>query len=588
MNGVFKIIKFDLLRKVFLFSIILLFASVSLFSFDMSTIENAWKDRGYSIVEKEGMKIVEFSFTYESVATINPAAKEFFIVSYIKTPKEKPDSPYISDVKKVLLNSSLTETLTNELVNNLTDAQKWGKLFRVADAYDVESILYDSTTVVLRVKINPKQPTLSETTPTDIKEKDALSLAQIKTLTDQNALLREEIARLKVEKQALINKNGLLEKINQNQLEELEKYKGLSEYRNDIIINLKNTTDRYIKIEEQHKMQIEKLEAQMGQLHSQHLAAQNKQKEIMRALEHEIETLENDRKKLTNENNILKDTQDYYLQRLDHMALVYKASVSSQVSQDLSPTSTESSQEVPHEKTGTLVEAPLHSEVETIPEIQGEEIQLEKSEPPVKRIKTVNFYNKQTLSHKIENHYNDENKLIKEIVILPDGSNPAYTEYEYDKDGKIEEKLSYRNGTLFSRGVFHYDEDEKLKRTFFYDKDSLKSYSVYEYDETVSDEEPVKIKNFEENKLSNTLENEFNEKGQVYKTYNKDPQGNILSYTVFEYENESVKKATFFQKSKIMGYQINEYDITNNLTLQKNYNDNELISKIELVWEQTH
>lgn len=553
----------------------------------MSTIENAWRDRGYSVVERDSMKIVEFSFTYDSVATIHPAAKELFIVTYIKTQGVGPDAAYISDVKRVLLNSSVEEALTNEIVNYLSDVQSWSKQFRVDDVYDVESILYDSTTVVLKVKINPKPMTLPESNATDEVEKDSKEkesfVSRINSLSDHNTLLKKEITRLKTEKQALLNENALLEKANQNQLEESEKYKGLSEYRNDIILNLKNTTDRYVNIERQHKAEIEKLEAELTQLHSQYLSLEIKKAEMMRDFQYQIESLENERKKLLNEKNLLKDAQDYYLERLEHMTLSHTTDNISQVPIDLSPVLAEIAQE-------SHVEA---EDVNIKPEIQEPESEVKKSEKVEKierldkRLETVIFYNKNTISHRIENSYDDQNKLVKETVILPDKSNPAYTEYEYDEDGKIVEELSYRNGVVYSKTVFHYGEGKKLLRMFFYDKDSLKSYSVYEYDENFSDTEPVKIQSFQDNKLSGTIENEFNKRGEVCKTYQKDSKGNILSYRVLEYENENVKKVSLFQKSKMMGYQIYEYDELNNLILQKNYDSNdELISRIELFWDE--
>jgi len=582
------------------------------FSLQLEEVEKSWKSKGYSIVNEGDLKLVELSFEYDNICSINTQTKELFVITYLESRSEKPGTNYIADIKRVLLNSSFSEQAVHELTQNLSIQESWVNTFRVGKSIQVESFLYDQTTPVLKITPFEEEPATKQDTETS----DSNVLKELEEeLNKTKAQSREtesENQHLKAENQILTNKMNVCIQQKHDLIERIGKYENLSTYRDHTISGLKNTIDRYVEIEKQKDQRIADLKMEIDQLEDKLKREMTNHEKTIREMQSEIERLELFVKKQSAEMDLLKDTEQMYLSRIEQLKKINEQKYLSPQTNGLHQKAEEQKSDQPNETNSTVEQSFETVESTTAAVINQDEIEDENSEKkkvennkatvktepdtesentnkPSPLLQTVTVYNKGKKSHSIEHDYDQKGNLIKETVLLPNGKTVAFTETTYHENGKVKEKIAYENSKMVGKTVFQYDQAGRPLRVFFYDSKSMTHYSVYEYDPAVSEEEPIKVKHYRDNKMNAHEENLFDEDGMLIKTIQKDSTGTIISTTHYEYSDDNPVKISSFRSGKHVSDQIIHYDENGVQKSIETYDAKKtLVSKVVFIWDETH
>lgn len=588
----------EVMKKI-IFTLLIIFFSLSLFSFDHLEIEKSWREKGYTVIEEDNLKIVELSFQFDNVLSLNEISRELYIITYFNQNRTKPDNSYISDIEKVLLNSSFSEEIIRSISNQLSLQENWDNSFFANDSLQVNTQLYDQMTPVLRIIFLEKQ--VVNQTPVEKEKEDISKIAEeeVKALKTEYEEIKSENHKLRLEIEILTNKNAVLKKTNQILKEDLDKFKNLSEYKDRTISGLKNTIDRYVGIEKQKNETIESLQIKIEELKDEYSTKQFEYKKVIRDLETEIETLELKIKKQALEIKMIKETEQQLLDRVEQLKRMSENQIAlvqtkietidpEQPTQNTTITSiTQEKPAITDESTKAMIKNEQEDE-KNITETQSVEEtseQVEKQKPPL--LKKVVVYDKGEKTITIENEYNNNGDLIREHILSPEGKTLLITEIKYNSDGQVKERVNYENSQMVGKNIFQYDNQQRLLRVFSYNQESLTHYSLLEYDETISKTEPVKVKYFYNNQLDSYEENEFNKEGKLIKTVQKNPDGETISQKVYEYENDELQKIIFYQYGEKTSYQINIYDEQGLQKSQKTYDaKDQMISEIVFLWDE--
>ncbi len=608
---VFGIGRYNFLKKSRLLITLMILFCIIAFSFQLDEVEKSWQKNGYTIVEDDDLKLVELSFEHNNIVSINIKTSELFVIAYLEGVSDKPTVSYIADVKKVLLNSSFSEQTVQEMVQYLSAQESWMNSFRVEQTVQVETFLYDQTTPVLKII------TLEEDLDTndDIELSDSNAINELeKELSKIKSRYREiesENQRLKAENQILVNKVNAFNQQIRDLKDQIGKYQNLSEYRDNTISGLKNTIDRYVEIERQKDQSIKDLKMEIALLEAEMDLEKEDYERTVEEMATVIESLKLSVEKQSAEIQLLKDTEQMYLSRIERLKSMNEQEFQLQQT-DLRGQKPEepsvdqpAKSSLPVEKSGDTVESTAltndnQDEIENlISEKQkiGDNHEMDITEPDTeseKSIKqspllnTIIVYNNGVESHSIEHEYDHNGKLMKETVVLPDNKTVAFTETTYHENGKIKEKKTYENSQMTGKTVFQYDKTGRLVRIFFYDTKSMTHYSLFEYNEAVSENDPVKVKYYRDNQMNAFEENLFDQDGNLIKTIHKDSEGKIIATNVLEYSDEKPVKISSFRSGELFNYQIIHYH-ENGLqqSIETFDSKNALISTAVFIWDET-
>jgi hypothetical protein len=589
-------------------TLILIVVPIS-FSFEFTDVLNAWKERGYAITEKGDYKIVEFRFNYDTVATLDVNSRELIIYTYTGTPLTKPDPSFISDIRKTLNNSAIDGEISEAILMILSATDySFGKEELFAN-YRLKTTIYDNNSVILQLNHHVSATDISE--QIDVEENKQLK-EKIGKLEEQVSKLQDEINRLISENESKTRTIERLESKTTGLEASLEKYKNLSEYKENITDNLQKTIERYKEIERQ---KIEELEFKTAiiddrnnQIEALKTAASKKEREMNLM----IEALENRLKSMEEENKLLRENEEHYRSRLYRLNSLYNLQISETaipvegpVTMVENPTPEEPISDIEpatktikneNEATGkeSFVMEPIQKdtekpEKETIENSteekneQGQENRLPSKE---KVLKSIKYYNHDTLSHQISYEYNENGKSLKEIISLPNGNIVSTVENRYYENGNLYEKITCQNNKMIGKAVYQYNKEGIPIRIFIYDSTSIKGYQTYEYDPEVSKETPAFIKHYENNQLKMTEINTFDSEGNLVRTEQRDPDDQLLSFTVFEIVDSKPVKSVYFLGTEMKYKTINHFDAEENIISQETFDaTDKIISKAEFLYE---
>jgi len=582
---------------------LLIFFSLSLFSFDNFEIEKSWREKGYTVIEEDNLKIVELSFQFDNVLSLDESSQELYIITYLNQNTSKPDNTYISDIEKVLMNSAFTEAVISSITNHLGKQETWENSFFATDSLQVNTMLYDLMTPILRVNEVEKK-TVNQISVENEKEatikKTEENLDVLKTELEE---IKGENQKLNLETEILSNENAVLKKSNQNLKEELEKFKNLSEYKDRTISGLKNTIDRYVGIEKQKNETIEDLQKKNEELKKENSLKEADYLRIVHDLESEIESLELTITKKMLEIKLIKEMEEQLLERIKQLKEINKNQIE-QLQMESSPNGINDTNQKTHNISNQIEEEkkPLTIESTRITVMNQKELEKNNEETPTNvlkkkksqeeyqslpLLKKVLVYNKGVKTVTIENVYNNNGDLIREQFLSPEGKTMMITEIEYNSYGKVKARINYENSQMVGKHILQYDNHQRVLRVFAYNQESLTHYSLLEYDETISKTQPIKVKYFVDNQLDSYEENEFNQEEKLIKTVQKKPDGEILSQKTYEYKNDELQKIIFYQFGEKTSYQIMKYDEKGLQQSQITYDANDqMVSEMIFIWDE--
>lgn len=578
---------------------IVIFLVVPVYSFEISEIEKSWREKGYTVLEEDNLKIVELSFQFDNILSLNEPSQELFIITYLDQNISKPDGSYISDIEKVFANSSFSVDIIKVISNQLNNQNTWENTFFVTDSIQIDSMLYDQTTPIVKVSFEENKMPSQVPSESESNEVSIISAEQLEQLNAEYIKLDLENTKLRLEVEIHSNKNAVLEKTNQDLKENLEKFKNLSVYKDNTISGLKSTIDRYVSIEKQKNETIDNLQMRLEMLEEEYAQKEIEYKKALNDLESEKETLEMKIKRQALEIKMIKETEQGLLNRVEQLKTINENQIvqiqtKSEIVDTPKATKNPTIASITHQKPVTTdVSTKVNTEDEqqdekNILEIQSPEEtseQIEKQKPPL--LEKVVVYDKGGKTVTIENEYNDKGDLIKEHFISPEGKTLMITEIKYSSNGQVKERVNYENSQVVGKNLFQYDDQKRLVRVFTYNQETLIYYTVLEYDKAFSDSHPVKVKYFRNNQLDYYEENDFSQDGKLIKTVQKNPDGKIISSKEYEYTNDNIQKIIYYQFGDKTSYQINIYDKNGLQKTQKTYDaEDQMVSEMKFIWDE--
>lgn len=582
----------------------MLFIVVFYFSFtglavQMEDIEAAWQSRGYNIQHEDHLKILELSFEFSNVLSLDEQAKELYIITYLPRQMPQPDAQYLSDIEKVLINSSFSEQIIPKISETMTIQRTWETDFWLTERIQVNTFLYDSTTPIIKFSFFDEPHITYE--PTESEKDDDLPVAEdpINLLKAELKEKKDENLHLKLDNQALVNINAVLENTNSRLTEEVEKYKNLSEYKDSTISGLKATVDRYIDFEKQKDNTIQMLESQIRGLEQEVADNHDHYQSFLKALENEIHTLELTIQKQFVEIEWLEDTNKQLLERINQLKTLQAENTeltlgiqvhehpdepiihTPPVETTVEITATES------QVTVSIIEKPIQNIEKEKEELRETNTQDVMRSEPMPMLKAIVVYENGKKVHTIQHQYDEHGNLVKELFLDSNDKIVGFSETLYDETNRIKEKRTYEGQIMMGKVIIQYDENDRMVRTFNYNQDSLIHYSVYEYDEAITAKEPITVKHYSNNRLTAYDENEYNERGQLLRSTQKDSQGTILSQTIYEYQQEKPIRMTFIQASKQTGFQVFNYSDAGLQVTGEIYDaSGKCISQLVFIWDE--
>jgi len=576
---------------------IVLYFSISGLANQMKEIEETWQSNGHTIQYEDHLAILEMSFEFTNVLSLDELAKELFIITYLTQHMPQPDARYFSDIEKVMANSSFSEPIIAKFSEIMTLLNNWETSFNLTDWIQVNTFLYDSTTPIIKFSFL-EEPVIIEKSL--INENDDHATVKEEPINLINAELKEkedENLRLEVENQALVNINAVLKNTNTKLAEEVEKYKNLSEYRNQTISGLKATIDRYIEFENQKDSTIRMLENQIKKLEQDIVDNHNHYQNNLQTLENEIHSLELTIQKQQIEMEWLEDSQKQLLERIDQLKALQTINteliqVKPVHQQSEGANNQKTIVETTFEPPATENQENLTIAEESRPETETEKEGLQatntedvKLKEPI--LKAIVVYENDEKVHTIQHRYNEHGDLVKEVFLDADDQIVGFSETLYDANRRIKEKQTYEGQIMIGKVIIQYDENGRMIRTFNYNQTSLLHYSVYEYDDAIVAKEPVTVKHYSKNQLTAYDENVYNERGQLLQSKQKDPKGTVLSQIIYEYQQDKPIRMTYFQASKQTGFQIFKYSDAGLQVTSEIYDANgKCISQLVFIWDE--
>lgn len=582
----------------------MIFLSLSLFSLEIFDIEKSWKEKGYTVIEEDNLKIVELSFQFDNVLSLNETSHMLYIITYFNHNKLKPDNNYISDVEKVLINSSFSEEIVRSISNQLSTQATWQNSFFATDLLQVNTMLYDQMTPVLRMTFLEKQAVnqIDVENEKEDNSKIAEKEEELNALKKEYEVRESENQQLSLETEILSNENAVLKKTNQNLKEDLEKYKDLSEYKDKTIFGLKNTIDRYVSIEKQKNETIKDLQKKMDVLKEEYSLKEVDYQKLIRDLETQIKSLELTINKQLLEIKLIKETEEQLLERIEQLKEINENQIGQLQTESSLDTTKEATDKIHNTSNQIDEKKPLTIESTNITIMNQKEIEknngqtpaefveqkkLQNENQPLPLLKKVIVYDKGEKTVTIENEYNDNGDLIREQFLSPEGKTLMITEIIYNSDGLVKERVNYESSQMVGKHILQYDDQQRVIRVFTYNQESLTHYSLLEYNENISKMEPIKVKYFYNNQLDSYEENEFNNEGKIIKTVQRKPDGQAISQKVYDYENDELQTIIFYQFGEKTSYQINIYNEHGMQKSQKTYDaKDQLISEIVFIWDE--
>ena len=587
------------LKWFMLFFIVFYFSFTGL-AVQMEDIEAAWQSRGYNIRYEDHLKILELSFEFSNVLSLDEQAKELYIITYLTREMPQPDEQYLSDIEKVLTNSSFSEQIMPKISETMTLKNTWETDFWLTERIQVTTFLYDSTTPIIKFSFFD-EPRIADD-PIQSEKDNELTAAEdsINLLTAELKEKEDENLHLKLDNQALVNINAVLNNTNSRLTEEVEKYKNLSEYRDRTISGLKATVDRYIDFEKQKDNTIQMLENQIRELEQDIVDNHDHYQSNLKALENEIHTLKLTIQKQLVEIEWLEDTHKQLLERINQLKTLQaenteQAPINKVHEQSDEPIilvpPVETTVEIPATEsimdTPTIVEDPAQDNENEKEELRAADTEKMNQSEPVPLLKAIVIYENGKKVHTIQHQYNEHRNLVKELFLDSNDEIVGFSETLYDATNRIKEKRTYEGQVMMGKVIIQYDENDRMVRQFNYNQDSLMHYSVYEYDEAIAANEPIMVKHYSNNRLTAYDENEYNERGQLLRSTQKSPEGTTLSQAIYNYQQEKLIRITFLQASKQTGYQVLKYADTGLQIAGEIYDANgRCISQLVFIWDE--
>ena len=585
--------------------------------FRAGQVETAWSRNGYNIQSEDETLFVVLAFEYQNLVSLVPSQNKLIVFSKLKRkPADIPEKPYRENIEKVMRKSGFDEAYIGDMLKIVeSDVFKLSTEYTISgDRFSISP--YKNTNLVLELIFSPDVDETQKTVdPTKDDDADELK-KRIGILEERNKELLTELSSALENCKARERRiNRLLDEIETLEAR-LEKYRGLAEFRAGIVDNQKKVIDRYQQIFETNRQTLDDQKDEIASINMKHVTDLEEKQKALDKQARENKDLRDALKSSKNEIELMNHEIQTLNTRIGELKEMFSKRENFLISEINTLKSRLMKAEKPAvEATGTYTPIPIKEQQEATetrivsvkeedkdeksasktsdtkedikPDKMEPEEEVESVEPAEekKRLKRIKALREDRELYTIDYRYNDDGLPVEENVVLPNGNTAERTVSQYNEDGKLEEQMIYRDGSLVTRNQFKRDEAGRLIRILSYSADNeITGYQLLEYNNAKSEKEPANIKRYENTVLKTRTENRFDSEGRIIETRTYNSDGELIARSAVTFENGQPKKTTYYENGEIAAYNIVEYDENSRPVSQNTYNQNAILMN-KLIFE---